>query len=296
MNDFEVIANMDNLDSYIRFIEFYFVALCAHIMYVKINNIREISKWKYIIIVGVTVAVSLILEYIDKKIGTYYKWIMWIALDTLINKVIFKKEIIYTILSTVVSIVTCYLLFCIAFSIDFFIFVLINVKNDYINLFIILLVYFFLVYKFLKTKKIKNGVDFLINKLNNTYFSMTLFIICIMLIFLNIIVQELSKFEISKIGFSCAIFSICMIITAKESFGLYYRYNQLNKNLQESKDEIEKKDMKIKELEESNLKYSKSAHSLNHRYNVLEYKVNKNFQILLAPLPKFICKLKYLMF
>ena len=66
---------------------------------------------------------------------------------------------------------------------------------------------------------------------------------------------------------------MCLII--KESLQLYYKQKMLVKDLEETKEELEEKNNKIKELEKEIIKSGKRSHSISHRQKILEHKLEE---------------------
>ena len=66
-----------------------------------------------------------------------------------------------------------------------------------------------------------------------------------------------------------------MFITIQKSLQIYYKQKLLIQELEETKNELEKKNKEIKELEQENLNFSKTSHTLAHKQKALEYKLNQ---------------------
>ena len=66
-----------------------------------------------------------------------------------------------------------------------------------------------------------------------------------------------------------------MFITIQKSLQLYYKQRLLVQDLEETKKELEDKKKEIKQLEQENLNFSKTSHSIAHKQKALEYKLNE---------------------
>ena len=71
------------------------------------------------------------------------------------------------------------------------------------------------------------------------------------------------------------IYALSMFFTIKQSFDLYYKQNLLEKDLKETKDELEAKKKEVEKLEKENLEFSKTSHSLAHKQKALEYRLSQ---------------------
>ena len=71
------------------------------------------------------------------------------------------------------------------------------------------------------------------------------------------------------------IYALSMFFTIKQSFDLYYKQNLLEKDLKETKEELEAKKKEVEKLEIENLEFSKTSHSLAHKQKALEYRLSQ---------------------
>lgn len=71
------------------------------------------------------------------------------------------------------------------------------------------------------------------------------------------------------------IIAIIMFVTIEELLKLYYKQKMLIQDLNETKEELQKKNEEIKQLEQDNLNFSKKSHSIAHKQKALEHKLNK---------------------
>lgn len=150
-----------------------------------------------------------------------------------------------------------------------------NIKVDEINLGIIILIHAILIISLFKVKKLKYGIGFFRDDVKNEYMDIIILDICLIIILLVALLST------DSIDFTMYVMPVIIVeviilsITIKKSFNVYYKQKLLQKQLEENKQEIEKKDKEIKMLEEENLKFSKTSHSLAHKQQILEYKINK---------------------
>ena len=99
--------------------------------------------------------------------------------------------------------------------------------------------------------------------------------ISVIIIFSFIVLTNYNESFTSALGFGFIIFSIMMFITIQKSLQLYYKQRLLVQDLEETKKELEDKKKEIKQLEQENLNFSKTSHSIAHKQKALEYKLNE---------------------
>ena len=99
--------------------------------------------------------------------------------------------------------------------------------------------------------------------------------ISIITIFSAIYLSKFNTITRNSIGIALILFAIIMFITIQKSLQIYYKQKLLVQELEETKNELEKKNKEIKELEQENLNFSKTSHTLAHKQKVLEYKLNQ---------------------
>lgn len=177
-----------------------------------------------------------------------------------------------------------YILFFSALFISFLIETIISLKNDFISLLLITMLYIILLSLFFSLRRFKNGISFLKYNIRNDYFNITILNISVGIIFLAILLNNFDFLSTSNFFISFIVFSIIMFITIKNSITLYYKHNLLVKELNETKNELNKKEQEVAKLEAENLEFIKTSHSIAHKQKALEYKIknltlNNNFNL-----------------
>lgn len=275
MNNLEFMLTLPKIDYIIEIIKVFFVILFTIKVYTKIGNIKNISKFKIICIIIYCILSSIITTETKRKYGYDISLLICISLIMIMNSLVFRKEINYSILATIISYCISHGIYLISTGIAFFPCAIFMIENDFINLIIIIGIYFLLMYSLTKIKKLKYGLTFIQNKLENSSLTYLILNICIIVLFLNAIYDNLSKMILIKSGIVLLIALIYMFISISQSFKLYYKQKQLEKDLMLTKEEVKEKDKKIEELEKDNLEASKKAHSLHHKISALEYKIKQ---------------------
>ena len=186
-----------------------------------------------------------------------------------------KNNIINSIVLITISLSINYIILFLSSIITFIPNYIIGIKNDYINLSFLLILYICLLFLCTKIKRVKCGFIFLQNKLKNEYLNLLLFNTSVMILFLIIILSNYNEKITEKVLPGLIIFSIIMFITIKKSLEMYYKQKLLIQDLEETKKELEDEKHENKELEKEILEYSKKSHSIAHKQKALEYKLNE---------------------
>lgn len=266
---------LKDISSIIKMIEMFFVIIMTYYAYIKITDIKRIKIKDYVVIIITTIPLSIIANIIKLEILSYLRWTIIILVISIINYSISKKDLINTIISSVISLSISYGLYVLAVMISFFPIVLINIKNELVALGIIISI--FIVFNIItfKIKKLKHGISFLQRKLENQNFSILILNIGIMILLSITILHNYSVLNVANIGMTFAIILFVMVITIKQSFNLYYKQKLLTKDLEETKRELETKKNEIEKLEKENLEFSKTSHSLAHKQKAIEFKLEQ---------------------
>ena len=277
MNNLETMWNIKNMNTYTDFIRTVAIIIYTYYVFrkvinVKLKDIKVIDK--FFIIIS-TLIISFLICNIITDIKSYYSILIEISLISIVNYFVYKKEIYYSFLLTVISFGINYSIYWLSIAISFVPNAIFEIQNDYIGLLIILVMYTVLINRIFKLKRLKYGISLLNGKLQNSYFSYLFFNLCIMILIFAILLQEISLFYIRNIGEVLTLLVFFVLITIKESIKLYYKQNLLIKDLESTKKELSEKNEELAKLEKENLEFSKTSHSLAHRQKALEYKLNK---------------------
>ena len=255
----------------------YFICLSTYYINMKMLNILGYNYKKKVILLFLMLVVTFISNSIKQSFSLVYSIIALIMLISLIFCKFSRKEYTYaySILITIISLSVSYILFTLAILLSYIIHELVKVQNEILNFSIILIIFCILVFNVFKIKRIKNGLNFLKEKLKNEYFNILILNISMMILLLIVILSNYNHIIAKNFGISLIIFSIIMIITIQKSLQLYYKQKMLVKDLEETKKELEDKKAEVKELEKENLNFSKISHTIAHRQKSLEHKLEE---------------------
>ena len=277
MNNLETMWNIKNMNTYTDFLRTVAIIIYTYYVFrkvinVKLKDIKVIDK--FFIIIS-TLIISFLICNIITEIKSYYSILIEILLISVVNYFVYKKEIYYSFLLTIISFGINYSIYVLSVLIAFIPNAIFKIQNDYIGFLIISVIYIFLIYRFFKLKRLRYGISLLNGKLLDSYFSYWIFNLCFMVLMFAIIFQEISLFNIINVGTGLLFLVFFMFITIKESIKLYYKQNLLIKDLESTKKELNEKNEELAKLEKENLEFSKTSHSLAHKQKALEYKINK---------------------
>ena len=275
MNNLEVMWNLKEIDIIIEIMELIIIVFFTYCTFIKITNPTKLKLKNIIIIIISSCAISIVVKMVQYNIDKFLSMTLLVCLLSIINYLVFKNDVVYSILITIISLSINYALFTISIIISFFPLSIIRIKNDYLDLFFIVILYLVLYKLFHSRKRIKHGIAFLREKLQNAFFSVLSLNLASIILFFIIILQSDVNIGSRKIGISFVIFSVIMLITIKQSLDIYYKQNLLTKDLETTKKELEAKKKEIDKLERENLEFSKTSHSLAHKQKALEFKLEQ---------------------
>ena len=201
-----------------------------------------------------------------------------IVLDICVSVIFSKltnKNIGYSLMITTISLTVNYILYLISIVLNFLLFSLLKVSNQYIIVLTILTIYSILFKILCNIKRTKNGITFLKNNENNEYFGLLILNIGSIVFFAITILSNIEITAKRSLFIYIVIFSIIMFITIQKSLQLYYKQKLQEREVEEIKEEIQNKAKEIEELEKENLKLSKMNHSIAHKQKSLEYELNQ---------------------
>jgi len=249
------------------------MALLTYYINFKITNKKMKLNFKAILKIILIVLVATVCGIIKH----YRKYSITDVVLILIISAIFSLESISkSVLATTISLSVNYIVFAVAVAISFVINQILKINNDYINLFIITIINIPLVTNVFKIRKFKYGFSFLQKNNENTNI-IDIFVLNVssIILLVSIILSNSSAKLAENIIIGLVMFAIIIFITIQKSLQLYYKQKLLQKDLDETKEELTKKVKEIEELEKENLEISKKSHTLVHKQNSLQHKLEQ---------------------
>ena len=275
MNSVNFMLQIPDISKIVYFLKICFMSTVTCYTAYKLTDNIIMFKKKLIKIIIINIVISYITTIIRYIFNLFISDICLIFILGCIQSIINKQKIGYSILLITIALAINYIILFLTTVLTFPINIFYNIKNDYINLMLIIIIYLILICLLFKIKKFKHGFLFLKRNIENEYIEIWVLNISSIILFSSIIFNS-SNFQITRklfIGF--IIFSIIMFITIQKSLQLYYKQRLLVQDLEETKKELEDKKKEIKQLEQENLNFSKTSHSIAHKQKALEYKLNE---------------------
>ena len=155
------------------------------------------------------------------------------------------------------------------FSIEF------DIRNQTIDLILALAIEAIFLKCIMNLKRIKNGLSFLKDQVENEYFALMFMEISANIIFTYcIFVNSNDEFSWNILAMFFVL-SIILVIMIQRTLALYYKQKLLAKNIEDYKSEIALKDAQIKSLSDEKYKISKLNHEFYNRQKALIHKVEE---------------------
>lgn len=275
LNSVNFMLQIPDISKIVYFLKICFMSTVTCYTAYKLTDNIIMFKKKLIKIIIINIVISYITTIIRYIFNLFISDICLIFILGCMQSIINKQKIGYSILLITIALAINYIILFLTTVLTFPINICYNIKNDYINLMLIIIIYLILICLLFKIKKFKHGFLFLKRNIENEYIEIWVLNISSIILFSSIIFNS-SNFQITRklfIGF--IIFSIIMFITIQKSLQLYYKQRLLVQDLEETKKELEDKKKEIKQLEQENLNFSKTSHSIAHKQKALEYKLNE---------------------
>ena len=257
-------------------IKMFIINLFVFILFFKISN----QKCNYLkIFVGsVMLSVIYVIEknYINDDIfvliiSTYlmqnvFLWIILSNKNCIIVGNFISNTVVYILynLSLIIEIAIKMI-----FSIEF------DIRNQTIDLILALAIEAIFLKCIMNLKRIKNGLSFLKDQVENEYFALMFMEISANIIFTYcIFVNSNDEFSWNILAMFFVL-SIILVIMIQRTLALYYKQKLLAKNIEDYKSEIALKDAQIKSLSDEKYKISKLNHEFYNRQKALIHKVEE---------------------
>ena len=269
-----------NLNEYINLLGLLKILLLSFgslYTFLKITKNENVSNMKeHLAINGIAIILlSIIVEIVSNISDEFLSVVLLMIGLNIIFSRIYNNKLNTTLIATIISLSINYIIYFISVILNFIINIFTKINNDYINIFLIIIVHVIFLKLIFTKKRFKRGFSFLEKKINDEYIEIFILNISSVIILLSILLMNVNIDLNRKVFVGFIIISIIMFITIQKSLQLYYKQKLLIQDLNETKEELKKKNEEIKELEQENLNFSKTSHSIAHKQKALEYKLNE---------------------
>ena len=253
------------------FISIFTIYLNCKILNIKLEK-NDIKNIKTVLELILSVMFSMLINlYHDRIIGILMLDI-FIAF-TFANMT--NRSISFSLIITTISMTTNFILYSIAIALNYLMFKIFNITNEYIVLIGIIVIYSIIFYLLCKIKRIKNGITLFKKNENNEYFIMLILNDSCIVFLIFTIILKIDTSIIRTLFIYIIIFAIIMFITIQKSLQLYYKQKLQEREVEEIKEELKNKNKEIEGLEKENLKLNKKNHSIAHKQKSLEYELEQ---------------------
>ena len=181
----------------------------------------------------------------------------------------------YSIFIVTIAAAINYVIFFLAMALSYIPTRMLGIQSNWIILIMITIIYYIMLNSFLKMKKLKHGLSFLKNKINNEYIELLTLNISATILFTTIMLSTGSARMAKSLIVAFIFLGSIMFITIQKSLQLYYKQKLLVQELDKTKDELAKKTKEVEDLEAENISISKKAHTLSHKQKSLAHKIDE---------------------
>ena len=267
---------LDKIEFIVDIIKIYIITILTYYINLKLINSKiDITVKEVICMFIYMFFVAIMSKAIKEVFGFLYGVVfMEILISAYISKVA-KSDIIHSMIITAISLSINYIFLFISIFLSFLLNIFVKIQNEYINMYIIILIYVLFIYWFSKIRRVNSGIAFLEKRIENQYLEIFILNISVIILFCITILSNYNVITSNIFGIYIIIIFIIMFITIQKSLQLYYKQRLLVQDLEETKKELEDKKKEIKQLEQENLNFSKTSHSIAHKQKALEYKLNE---------------------
>ena len=246
------------------------------VVFLKIDDKHIDIKTLLKMIIG-GIIINTVYIYLNETIWYKVQWIPIVIefiLQVIMYKIILRNEIKSTITKNMISNAIVYIGLVATMFLEYPLMHFIS-KNEFFNLFAVMIIETFLIFGFFKIKRFKRGFAFVKSKIDNDYIDIAMINISALVILAYSLFDNYYGDVTKQILFTFIVVGIIMIIMIQKTLTLYYKQKLLQQNIESYKEEIKEKDEKIKELSDEKFKISKLNHEFYNRQRALELKVEE---------------------
>lgn len=275
---------MEKIDIINNLLKILWINLCMCYIFFRTTNSKITNIYQKILIVLSSMSMSLLYVVLIEYVGGIVIFPIIYFVQSIILSLITKSKINYSITVVMISFIIAYVMYLISIFISAFtiklIFDIDSNKNIGILLFAII-IEIFLLNKFFKIKRFKNGFYFLKNFDNISNIGIfCISVLGIVLLFCGLLQKSENVILNSYVFAGLLIIIITFIIWIRTQITIQYRDEMKNRTIDIQKSEIESQNKVIEELKENNIKLSSVIHRYNNRFSALENAIintlNKN--------------------
>lgn len=221
-----------------------------------------------ILIIFVTILYRVIKTEVDKFTGI-------ISLLIMISLIFSIDNMSKSLLTTIVSLSINYIISILSIVLCFILDKILDINNDCVNLFIIIVLHLAILINLFKMKKFKYGFSFCRMDSKNEHMDILILNISSIVLFSIIIISNNDFKLATSFVVVFTVFAFIMFAIIQKSLQLYYKQKLLAQELDKTKEELANKTKEVEELEKENISISKKAHTLSHKQKSLEHRIEE---------------------
>ena len=217
------------------------------VVFLKIDDKHIDIKTLLKMIIG-GIIINTVYIYLNETIWYKVQWIPIVIefiLQVIMYKIILRNEIKSTITKNMISNAIVYIGLVATMFLEYPLMHFIS-KNEFFNLFAVMIIETFLIFGFFKIKRFKRGFAFVKSKIDNDYIDIAMINISALVILAYSLFDNYYGDVTKQILFTFIVVGIIMIIMIQKTLTLYYKQKLLQQNIESYKEEIKEKDEKIK--------------------------------------------------
>lgn len=264
----------------IYFIRLLLINLYVYFGFIKISNAKKIRIRDIILIIIINLVLTSISVYINYNLDFFISILILIILYSAFLCLIAKIKLSYALVINITSYAICIICYGISTVVSYIpymiLYKLYNIENLYINLFMILIIQFWLMHAFFKINRIKNGFDFLQLKLNNDYTDIVIINISMIIILIYCLIGTNYDDITWSLLVAFIILGIITFIMIQKLLTIYYKQKLQNQTLKDYERELDEKKLEIENLKNEKFNFSKITHEFYNRQKALELLVKQN--------------------
>lgn len=265
-----------DINEIIYLLKMIIMGMCTYYGSIKILNIKSYKHFQKLIVFITFVSIAILSRIINRMAEFNINSIIYIIFGaSIIFSINTKNKFGYSVLINTISLSINEILFSVASALAFIPYMVIGVKEEYINFLLISVLHIGFLVIIFRIKRVKNGFSFLRKNKENQYMDIFILNIGSIILFSIFILSNYKENITINILVGLFIFSIIMFITIQKSLQLYYKQKMLVKDLEETKVELKEKKKEVEALEKENMEFSKISHSIAHKQKSLEHKLEE---------------------
>lgn len=275
LDNFNMIADFNNIGSITYTIKILFLSLSIYCTSQLITNNKKIVISKLVIILLINIIISILVGIIKYYFDSFTSITTFVLLLAAEYSLITRINLGYSISVTLISLSINATIFFISVVFNFVINSFYVIQNFYINLLLIAIFHTTVLYFFFKIRRYRNGFIFLQKNFQNERFDILVLTLTAVVTFSFTLFTTYKKTRNVGLLVNFIIFAIILFTTIRKLLFLSYKHNLWKNEISTLRSELDNKTAEIDKLEKENLKFIKTSHSIAHKQQSIEYKVNK---------------------